>query len=372
MRILKFRLKAFKKLIIWKIFLTIIFLFCFLCFYNKLINLVILTVLDITPRAPTTNHISPPQPNITDWNFKVKKVYALVFYGRRKQASILLRYLEPNAKQNGGILDKIVFAVKTNNTEDLVYLETIMNQNKTYFERVTFSNTNQYTEIYSTLDDDDLIFKIDDDIVFIADGTFERMYDEYIENQLLFLSANVVNHPLLSYVHARMRAVLAFYEKTPDNWVRYKNKTEIDDTPATKNTYDAWGTWLSCDKCAAMTHHSFLYHAERNNFHIYDFKVWDFHSSVYTRWSINFVLMRGKYVNKIKDWFPDMDDDEVAISHKIPEILKKHAYALGSALVVHFSYANQYDYMKNTSILEKYDNFSKKYLTKKYYSKKNE
>ena len=97
------------------------------------------------------------------------------------------------------------------------------------------------------------------------------MYEEYMENKLLFLSANVVNHPLLSYVHARMRAIKAFYEKDPYSWIKYENNTELDETPANNNTYDAWGTWLNCGKCAAIVHYSFLYHAERNNFHVYDF-----------------------------------------------------------------------------------------------------
>ena len=46
-------------------------------------------------------------------NFKVNNTYALVFFGRRAQTQILMRYLNKNLKINGGILDKIVFAVKT-------------------------------------------------------------------------------------------------------------------------------------------------------------------------------------------------------------------------------------------------------------------
>jgi hypothetical protein len=54
------------------------------------------------------------------------KTYALVFYGRKAQATILIRYLEKNLKVNGGILDKIVFNVKTDNKIDLEYLDSIL------------------------------------------------------------------------------------------------------------------------------------------------------------------------------------------------------------------------------------------------------
>ena len=48
-------------------------------------------------------------------NFRVNNTYALVFFGRRAQTKILIRYLHKNLKINGGVLDKIVFSVKTEN-----------------------------------------------------------------------------------------------------------------------------------------------------------------------------------------------------------------------------------------------------------------
>ena len=81
-------------------------------------------------------------------NFKVNNTYALVFFGRRAQTQILMRFLVKNLKINGGVLDKIVFAVKTKNKEDLEYLDSIMRQNKTYFKRIIFPSTKHYREIY--------------------------------------------------------------------------------------------------------------------------------------------------------------------------------------------------------------------------------
>ncbi len=140
------------------------------------------------------------------------KTYALIFYGRKAQATILLRYLEKNLKVNGGILEKIVFNVKTNNKKDLEYLDSISKQNKSYFEKRVIPFNHDFKGVYDYLPDDDLIFKIDDDIFFIAPNTFENMLKEYLINNLIVLSTNAINHPLLSHVHARMMAPIPFYE----------------------------------------------------------------------------------------------------------------------------------------------------------------
>jgi hypothetical protein len=88
---------------------------------------------------------------------------------------------------------------------------------------------------------------------------------------------------------------------------------------------------------------------------------WDFHQGGYERWSINFILFKGKYVNQLKSRFPSIED-EVAISREIPKIYDRHSYSSGSALVVHFSYFSQNDYLKNTMLLQKYYEFSTEFL----------
>ena len=91
-------------------------------------------------------------------------------------------------------------------------MDLILKQNKSYFEKRVFPSNRDFKGVYDNLPDEDIIFKIDDDIVFIAPNTFENMLKEYLINNLIVLSANVINHPLLSYVHARMMAPIPFYE----------------------------------------------------------------------------------------------------------------------------------------------------------------
>jgi hypothetical protein len=79
------------------------FKFCILNYYNfyyffKLWNNTVNGIYN--PTAKKTNWIDELYKK---YNF-TGKTYALIFYGRKAQATILLRYLEENLKVNGGIL----------------------------------------------------------------------------------------------------------------------------------------------------------------------------------------------------------------------------------------------------------------------------
>ena len=294
------------------------------------------------------------------------KIYALVFYGRQAQVSILIRYLEKNLKINGGVLEKIVFNVKTTNKDDLNYLDSILNQNKSYYEKRIFPSNHDFKGVYSEIDDNDLIFKIDDDIVFIAPNTFENMLKEYLTKNLIVLSANVINHPILSHVHARLMAITPFFEIRNYTWIKVENTTYLDNTECKFGDYGPFSLWWRNGRCAAIVHESFLDNAKKNSLDIYNFLKWDFHQTSYERWSINFVLFKGKYVKNLKEEFPKTENDETAISCDIPRKYGRHSYSLGSAIVVHFSYVSQYDYLKNTFLLKKYENLSTDFLSVYY------
>ena len=287
------------------------------------------------------------------------QIIGLVFYGRQKQFSILYRYLLRNLKVNGGVLDKIIFAVRTDKKSDLDYLNDIMKQNHSYFERVFLTNQN-FVKFYNFLNDEDLIFKIDDDIVFIANGTFEKMLKEYETNNGFILSANVVNHPLLSIVHSRIRAILPFVESKDNKWILDGSTMEIDKTIVYGINYQVGTCWWDNGKCGAIAHESFLHHVANDNLKVYDFKRWDFHTEFYGRWSINFILFRGKFINKM----PRTGDDEESISNHVSRQYGRHGYALGSAVVCHFSFNFQKEYLYTTDILDRYDKLSKDYLMK--------
>ena len=198
---------------------------------------------------------------------------------------------------NGGILDKVLIAVNTDDKDDIKFLDEHLDNNNFYFKK-TFNVSGNYKQLYTILDDDDLIFKMDDDIVFISNGTFEKMVVEYFKNEHFILSANVINHPFLSTTHLTLRAILPFYQSNEFSFKKSENKSEeIDKTLA-------WGikdfrTWWNNGSLAAIAHESLLYNVYNNNIDVYDFKIYDFNTISYNRWSINFILSRGKKFNKI-------------------------------------------------------------------------
>jgi hypothetical protein len=355
------------KLAIRKLFLCLVIIVAALVVYFQIEHFAISNILSKFATIEATKNLKKglwPFNFVKDDKPKAERpsrnatIVGLVFYGRKAQFTILQRYLLPNLKINGGILDKIIFAVKTDKKPDLDHLETIMSENHSYFERIFLTNKN-FVDFYKFLKDDDLIFKIDDDIVFIGNGTFEKMLEEYIKNNVLILSANVINHSMLSHVHARLKAILPFkiHPQANSTWILDSNSEEIDTTEAKSIKYELGTKWWFSGHCAAIAHESFLHHIANGNLDIYDFKRWDFHSVEYSRWSINFILFKGKYVNKIEGF-----DDEEAISNHISRKYGKHGYALGSAIVSHFSYFPQISYLLTTNLLEKYSSLSKVYF----------
>ncbi|KAL8905160.1 MAG: hypothetical protein Q9207_002819, partial [Kuettlingeria erythrocarpa] len=60
------------------------------------------------------------------------RVVGLVFYGRRSRVEILDCYLKQNLKSNGGLLDEIVFLARTDDADDLAYLDRLVRETPGY------------------------------------------------------------------------------------------------------------------------------------------------------------------------------------------------------------------------------------------------
>jgi hypothetical protein len=80
-------------------------------------------------------------------------------------------------------------------------------------------------------------------------------------------------------------------------WGKSKNSSEeIDDTIAMDAGYGPMSKWGENPKLAAMSHESLLYHADNGNLDVNDFKICDFNTVDYYRWSVNFIVMWGRNV----------------------------------------------------------------------------
>jgi hypothetical protein len=216
-----------------------------------------------------------------------------------------------------------------------------------------------FKRLYSAFPDEDLIFKIDDDIVFIANGTFERMVDEYFKNDHFIQSANVINHHSFSVLHAKMGLMKPFNIENNYTLVLKNDKSKSDKSQTDKCVSDV-RSWRVDPYCGAIAHESFLYNIYKNDFNLnsYNFSLFDINKDGYHQWRINFIAFRGKIANKMVFLYPNETSDEYILSVLIAKNHNRHAFALGSSVASHFSYSSdgQFQFLSKTDFLDEYKN----------------
>ncbi|KAI9218468.1 hypothetical protein BC828DRAFT_350410 [Blastocladiella britannica] len=287
----------------------------------------------------------------------------VVFYGRRQTVSILHSYIERNLVDRGGMIHKVHFVVHTEDAADLAFLDQLLARQPRYV-RVALEARNQmdFSVHYEWLPRDRLMFKIDDDVVFIEDGAFEAMLEEKLRNRFLFVSANVVNHPVLSTVHAQMAALVPYAPANGrDPWIRgdplRRKHGAFGDGPDLAKFNDGactWGSW----KCAAVSHENFLHDANAGQLDRYHFPVWDFHAyDTAVRWSINaFVFNTDDILGKINS-----TDDEQLIAVEFSKQRNWHSGAAGKAIMAHYAYYPQREGLNtNTGLIDRYRALAKR------------
>jgi len=322
-----------------------------------------------------------------------KQIVAIVFAGRRDRLEILHRYLTRNFVCNGGILDRAVFVIKTNDQQDMSYIDTLVNSTSQY-ESIRIPKRDyayfSWEPIYKIMEPQSIYIKMDDDIVYIADNTIQsitRALEQ--DNRWVTMSANVVNHPLLSYFHKIFGALhpyvmdlsshglvvnrtdwgvlknprtqnstfLLDVPKEKRRFVYTEDSKELDATIAKHVEYDPFGGSWKYWESAVLSHYSLFHNLEEHRIDRYDFGLLNLNPGKYSRWSINFFAIRGEDVlqNPMPD---DFGDDEIYYSVMLPKKLNRHSGVLGNAVVSHFSYGVQTEGVMMTDVLEKYKSLS--------------
>jgi len=296
-------------------------------------------------------------------------------------------YLKKNLKENGGLLDEVIFAVNTDTPKDLEYLETLLESNPHYTKHIQSKEYEWYIGNWEPVTEPDSIYiKMDDDTVFFEDQTIPAIVKRLMENPQYFaVSANVVNNPALSWVHVHMgvyegyfpemeapkhpssglstswrASELPTYGGPPEGpkgftidgnseapfeghrWlpVRPPNGSVFDlgYSPASTITYDAFGPGsLRSWAVAAQTHYSFLQHLEDGGTWRYKFDTWDYQ---YERLSINFYAVRGSDIIEVFP-FPEGDDEDY-LTRTRPRQTKRPVVVDGTGLAVHYAFNPQY------------------------------
>jgi hypothetical protein len=261
--------------------------------------------------------------------------------------------------------------------------------------------------------------------VFIEDGAVKSLVETRLNNpEPLLVSANVINHPLLTWVHYHLGALRPYLpelkqsqspsdspswraSELPDwdgpkdfkiepeidfkapykghRWLPVrKERATTDHTPIEMTEYDPGGKTLKKWPVAAQEHYSFLEHLESDpGLKQYRFPLWDV---LYARSSINMIAFMG---NDILDNLPIPNDDEWFFTTQLSAKLGRrkstfHTFFLisirtsliivilqdnvvdGDAIAVHFSYGPQKAGLESTDLLARYKAYADENVCGKY------
>jgi hypothetical protein len=330
------------------------------------------------------------------------KVVALIFYGRKSRVEILRCYLERNLVGNGGWLDEIHWGVNTQNEADITYLHEITRSRAHHkiveLDSHDLSPNDGFNNIWSKLERNTYYVKIDDDVVYVADDTIARVVHRRMTTPAyLLVSANMINSPLLSWVHYHSGAIHPYLPELdkaadgqsvraswlyadypqwtgPDDyiqkldmeppypghrWLRLPDDADITRTPVTEIQYDTWGTGLKSWAIAAQEHYSFLENLADSRLDRYTSdKVW---IADYQRLSVNFICV---YSDDILDNWPIPRDisDEEWLTVILPKSLHRSVAVEMGALATHFSFGPQNWGVSDTDLLARYKDYSDRHV----------
>ena len=366
---------------------------------------------------PTPESLTGFSTDVRVWDFnkpKDVKIIGLVFFGRKSRVDILRCYLERNLVDNGGWLDEIHWVKNTDNKQDLAYLDEILASSPRYkqmeLEGIGFVG---YGEAWSKLEPGNLYVKIDDDVVWFADDTIPRIVSMKLAHpEYLLVSANMINSPLMGWVHYHMGALHPYlpefidhktspsifdlarhtqkpwtYYSYPDwtgpedyyfgtfqeppyeghRWLRLPDDSNMHRTPVSEIEYKTWGTGLKSWAIAAQEHYSFLENLANDDLHLYKMgsattsslhnkndrygKPW---FSIDQRLSINFIAL---WANDVLDNLPMDTVDEEWLTLNLPKKLKRKVAVNTDALAVHFTFGTQ-GKVESTDLLSRYADFA--------------
>ena len=273
---------------------------------------------------------------IKDSNGKDWKISITTPAGREKYLSIFKKYIYRDMK--AGIIDEWQLWLNTVNLNDIAYIESMEKENeKVKIFRLDEAITPTW-ESYNALqthkffknshDDDTIYIRIDDDIVWYEPGCIEKIAHARIEHPDAFaIYPNIVNSTIVNSWHQEIGAL------SEEAGSVHKQK----DNPADPNWayLDAFN--YTDGKLADHIHNTFKKHYEDGTLSAYYLASKSL--DTYQRFSICSIAWWGK------DHIVLLPSEEAQMSWELPEQFKRPVWFQGDALMVHYSYHTQRDYL---------------------------
>lgn len=283
----------------------------------------------INRRALNFYHLSEAA-TVRDPNSQVVAVVLFSYKKKDQDCQLLSTYLRANLKSNGGVLDKIVFGIKRSRFASLYQLQ------ESNPSEIFVVNTNDLiSSKYSIFHENDFVFKINENVVFIANNSFQIMLDEYLESDYDYLSANVISDSFMFSVHLTLKAIKPFMMTFFNNWMIY-------DQTNSKILEDCRKVWSPLYRCSYLAHENFFYNLKLNNLRAYNFGRWNF-----SKHSNSFILFKGYQLKKDLQHLDNFEQ------------FRANVLAIGSAIV---SYVD--DFEKDKHIVRRYLSLANTYLYK--------
>ena len=334
------------------------------------------------------------------------KVIGLVFFGRKSRVQILRCYLERNLVDNGGWLDEVHWVKNIGNPDDLKYLDEILAMSPRYkVVEVEVLGVAGYWQAWQQLEPGSLYIKIDDDVVWFEDETIPRVVTIKLDRpESLIVSANLVNSPLMGFVHYHMGALRPYPPKLdgeepgpfdfakpshkpwnyraypnwtgPDDyffglnqtppydghrWLRLPNDNDILRTPVAEIEYKTFWTGLESWAIAAQQHYSFLESLADGKLDRYQIGGLSDTTHIRRPW---FTTGKRLSINFIAIWADDVlanppykIDDEEWLTINLPKKLQRPVIVNTEALAAHFSFKYQGS-LDKTDLLARYQEYT--------------
>jgi len=256
-------------------------------------------------------------------------VYSFTFAGRAKFMRILHQYLLASR----GTIDKHFWCVNTTKEEDRSFVKTLCKEHPDFYEAIELADPDErywhnYGKFYKHLTEDAIYLKFDDDIVWMAPGAAANMVAFRRENpEYLYAAFNTINNGICGHLQHRSGSF--------GEWVDYGADGNLRQTP---------------ELCERL-HRTFLRDVEEG-----DFRKWvgfeRFVLSRHERYSISAICFFGRDCRTYKFWTDPADEKNITCD--VTRRTRRNGVIVGNALVSHFAFNCQHEYMAGTDVLNCY------------------
>ena len=302
------------------------------------------------------------KPEVEVAESKRGRVHVCVFTGRWMYLRILLPYLYRELRQNGGVVDRVLFAMLGYNKEtqaklqnfatgansilkdeafQFVYLKEEPSETHDPMSLYPFYSNFYYVVLQRLLrNPSDVYFKLDDDTVYIHPNAFGSMIKNKNTSECFLHFGNIVTNWRCNWLHQK----IGVYDKEVN-----PKELKFDFSPSA-----ACG-WKG-PECAEMVLRTFLHHYHKKQLSRYLFRDRDL-TTKGQRFSINLFLIDVDIVDfKRMMELGAIRDDEVWWTMKYSSGAPHTNCIVGDALVVHFSYSVTAKKMLDLGLLKEFEN----------------